>query len=298
MFFATGRRRSAVLYGRAAVARIPRRHARPADALAEEPARQQPHRTRRRRSAAATTSYADIVTALPAHGCASGRSRGRPDARSTPSCSGGRSASCDDDDEAATAQRSDALAACARAAGFPARRVPVRADRGGVRLRAHRSHARRRVLVDRRRRRHRRLHGHPAVGRSAGAVARPRDRRRPRQRRRPHRRHRLRFAPQHVVGHACARLPDSIGTKGPRRAEPRLLRPLHVASHQSPLRTEIQRRAARVAGVLHRSSPIYHRLVHAIEAAARPPGCWAGPRPRRLSSRQGLARRRSTSVRH
>ena len=48
-----------------------------------------------------------------------------------------------DDDAARDRAAQDTLAACARAAGFRARRVPARADRRGARLRANRRRARR-----------------------------------------------------------------------------------------------------------------------------------------------------------
>ena len=225
--------------------RVSRRHARAPHALAEERARQQPHagvdddrrarlplrRHRHRLPADAARSR------VRERGSSARRRRARP-ARAL------RRRRRDAGPERA----GDARVVRARR-GLSPRRVPAGADRRGVRLRAH-DRARGSGAGHRRRRRDRRLHGDPAgAGAARGDRAR---RRRARQRRRPHRGHRLRFAAQHVVGDAAPRLPDRR-REGPRRAEPRLLRPVDVAPDQPALRAEVRR--ARCASC-RRSSPI------------------------------------------
>ena len=186
-----------------------------------------------------------------------------------------------DDDAEQDRAAQETLAACARAAGF--RHVEFQFEPIAAAFDYERTIANEEVGAGhRRRRRYGRLHGHSP--RAWPARSRCAYRRHPRQRRHPHRRHRFRFAPQHVMGDAGARLPEHRH-QGSRRAERGLLRPFDLASHQSSLR---RRNSSARCASCRRSSPT--RAYTADWCTSSRSGsvmsCSAGRKRRRSSSRR------------
>ena len=231
--------------------RIPGSHARPPDALAEEPARQQPHGRDDggRRSRYSIRRCRDAVPAHVAHArLREQRSSARPRGAGAPGALRRRR-------RGARPARAGHAGRLRAGGGLSSRRIPARAHRCRVRLRAH-DRPRGSRARHRRRRRHRRLHRDPPVARPPARAA-------PRRPTCSPTTASTSRAPTSIRASTCRGSCRTLGYRsiGPRGfpvPSTRLLRPVHVASHQSALCAEVRRRrcanCARSLSIRHRTT--------------------------------------------